>query len=487
MYTYNLYMLSIFSKIKNKVSNIISNRNTNIRLQKYKVTIDTDIDIDNMITDSSHTDSDEIPPSPSPSPPPPSPVITRHIFNIEIDETIIKRDYELQELLKTIDIYQIDVRNAILESRIEDAINNIPDVTDIAKIKLKLLYVIIANNMYHRLFEEKKRYSSSKTSRYIGVFQYNNYIIRIDDSPYSFMNENSVISASREFKVTNDDSTLYHNIIRPFLIYTNIRRNIKNEICDCVEPSCGCKYDDDGEDDGDNGNGGRRGIISHMCYSKLRKNTISFSIQYYVKDTISLYCWVKDNMAHNVYHQFNTIQQSFFIHLFHRCALLLREIHNASIVHGDIKPDNLLIREHENFDINHPTKCKNFTVYLIDFGLSGIHGVGVGTGGTVPYCHPEIKNITDITRHTKYRWKPLDVKHDVWSLGVMFLTMYIYRDFHNYYYKYPDYFFRKDGYVSSLIIDVITHNKLNQIFTRILSYESIPSGELCKLLEDIAS
>jgi serine/threonine protein kinase len=124
---------------------------------------------------------------------------------------------------------------------------------------------------------------------------------------------------------------------------------------------------------------------------------------------------------------------------------------------------------------------------LIDFGLSGIHGVGVGTGGTVPYCHPEIKNITDITRHTKYRWKPLDVKHDVWSLGVMFLTMYIYRDFHNYYYKYPDYFFRKDGYVSSLIIDVITHNKLNQIFTRILSFESITSGELCKLLEDIAS
>ena len=481
MYTYNLYMLSIFSKIKNKLIHIISNRNTNNRLQNYKVIIG----INNMNTDSLDPDGDGI--SPPPSPPPPSPIIKRNIFNIEIDETIIKKDYELQELLKTLDIYQIDVKNAILESRIEDAISNIPDVTDIAKIKLKLLYVIIGNNMYHRLFEEKKRYSSIKTTRYIGVFRYNNYIIRMDDSPYSFMNENSVIRATPVFKDTNVDSNMHHNIIRPFLIYTNIRRNIKNEICDCVEPTCDCKYSDgDGDGDGDSNFGGS-GDVSHMCYNKLRKNTISFSIQYYVKDTISLYCWVKDTMANNAYNQFNSIQQSFFIHLFHRCALLLREIHSASIVHGDIKPDNILIREHDNFDINHPEKCKNFTVYLIDFGLSGIHNVGIGTGGTIPYCHPEFKNITDTTSSSKYHWKTLDMKHDIWSLGVTFLTMYIYRDFYNYYYKYPGYFFRKDGYVSSLIIDVITNNKLNQLFTKLLSYECITSGELCKLLEDIAS
>ena len=471
-------MLSIFSKIKNKVIHIISNRNTRNRIQKYEVIIGSDC---------MNTEDDGI------SPPPPSPVIKRQIFNIEIDETIIKKDYELQELLKTLDIYQIDVKNAILESRIENALRDMPDATDIAKIKVKLLYVIIANNMYHRLFEERKRYSSIKSSRYIGVFRYNNYIIRIDDAPYSFMNEDTITRASCIFKDISDETSIsiHKNIIRPFLIYTNIRRNIKNEICDCTEPKCECKYDDGDDDDhdGDDDDGSSSGSsdVSHVCYRKLRQNTISFSIQYYVKDTISLYCWVKDTMANNAYNQFYSIQQSFFIHLFHQCTLLLREIHSASIVHGDIKPDNILIREHDNFDINHPEKCKNFTVYLIDFGLSGIHNVGVGTGGTIPYCHPEFKNISDTNRSSKYHWKTLNVKHDVWSLGVTFLTMYVYRDFYNYYYKYPSYFFRKDGYVSSLIIDVITNNKLNQLFTKMLSYECIPSGEICKLLEDITS
>ena len=473
-------MLSIFSKIKNKLIHIISNRNTKNRIRNYEVIIGSY----SMNAESLDPEDCGI------SPPPPSPVINHQIFNIEIDETIIKKDYELQELLKTLDIYQIDVKNAILESRIENAIRDMPDATDIAKIKLKLLYVIIANNMYHRLFEERKRYSSIKSSRYIGVFRYNNYIIRIDDAPYSFMNEDTITRASRVFKDITDEtnSSIHKNIIRPFLIYTNIRRNIKNEICDCTEPKCDCKYGDEdgsgGNEDGGNEDGDGSDI-SHVCYRKLRQNTISFSIQYYVKDTTSLYCWVKDTMANNAYNQFYSIQQSFFIHLFHRCALLLREIHSASIVHGDIKPDNILIREHDNFDINHPEKCKNFTVYLIDFGLSGIHNVGVGTGGTIPYCHPEFKNISDTSRSSKYHWKTLNVKHDVWSLGVTFLTMYIYRDFYNYYYKYPGYFFIKDGYVSSLIIDVITNNKINQLFTKILSYECIPSDEICKSLEDI--
>ena len=478
-------MLSIISNIKNKIDNIISYRNTKKRIRIYEVIDDGDImKIDSL--NNEHEDANE---DGGISPPPPSPIITRRIFNLEIDETIIKKDYELQELLKTVHIYKFDVKNVILESRIENALNNIPDATDITKIKVKLLYIIIANNMYQQLFEEKKLYSPIKTIQYIGVFRYNDYIIRIDDSPYSFINEDEVIRASSVFNYANDVSNndcIHKNVIRPFLIYTNIRRNIKNEICDCRRPICQCKYyDNNNNDDDDDDN--NDDDVARICYKKLRQNTISFSIQYYVKDTISLYTWVRDNIGNYAYNQFSSLQHSFFIHLFHQCALLLRTIHSASIVHGDIKPDNILIREHDNFNINHPERCKNFTVYLIDFGLSGIHNVGVGTGGTIPYCHPEFKNIIDTNRSSKYHWKTIDVKHDVWSLGITFLTMYIYRDFYNYYHKYPSYFFRKDGYVSSLIIDVITHNKLNKLFTKILSSECIPSSEICDLLQEIAS
>jgi serine/threonine protein kinase len=160
----------------------------------------------------------------------------------------------------------------------------------------------------------------------------------------------------------------------------------------------------------------------------------------------------------------------------------LRDIHALSVVHGDIKPDNILIREHDTFDINHPEKCKQFTVYLIDFGLSGIHGKGYGTGGTIPYCHPEFKNIRDTNKTSKYNWKTVKLKHDVWSLGMAFLTMFIYRDFYNYYHKYPQYVFTSNGYISSLLLDVVSNQKLHGLFTKMLSVDCIPIEEVCELL-----
>ena len=404
--------------------------------------------------------------------------MTRRLFNREIDETVIKNDYELQELLRMMNLYKFDISNVTLEHRFETMVNAIPNATEIVKIKMKLLYIIIAHDMYRNIFEEKKQYNSIKINQPVGVFRYNDYIIRIDDCPFSFLNESVVNNATSNLPKNNP------HIIQPFLIYMNIRHNIvTNETCECRKPKCDCVYIDKAEDEYTEQE--HTFNVSKSCFHKLRDHTLSFSIQYYVKDSVSLYTWVRENLAIDIYNRFSAIQRSFFVHLFYQCSLLLRDLHSVSIVHGDIKPDNILICEHPNFNINHPERCKNFTVYLIDFGLSGIHHVGLGTGGTIPYCHPEFKNITDTNRTTKYNWKKIDVKHDVWSLGILFLTMYIYRDFYNYYHKYPNYFFLKNGYVSSIIMDVITDTKINDLFTRIMSEDCIPSNVVSSLLEEI--
>ena len=461
---------SIFNKIKNK---LLSNKNRKRTRRTYDIVFDTDIMTVDVDSDTSDNGT---------SPPPPSPLITRRLFNIDVDETIIKNDYDLQKLVNTMEIYQFNLENVVLERRIEQLIHDIPGASEIMKIKMKMIYIMIAHDIYRHVFEEKKLYSSTLTKQYIGVFHYSDYIIRIDDSPYSFINESAVVDATSKC----DE---HSNIIRPFLIYTNIRRNSKNNICECAtKVKCDCKYTDgaDAEIRDANADADTDGYdIRSRSFHKLRKNTISFSIQHYAKTTVGLYNWVKDNMGNYVYNQFSSIQLPFFIHLFYQCALLLREIHKVSVVHGDIKPDNIIIREHDDFDINHPDKCKNFTVYLIDFGLSGIHNVGIGTGGTIPYCHPEFKNTSDTISSKKYNWKTMNKKHDVWSLGISFLTMYIYRDFYNYYNKYPNYFFTKDGYISPLIIDVITHDKLNRLFTNLLSAECISSDELCETLHNM--
>ena len=454
-------MLAFFSKIKKRIRETLDKRNRLRKERSYAIIMESSIIP--VKCDSSLVEPETSAPS------------TRRLFCYDIEESSIQNDFECQELLTTMRRARIELAGLVLEPRIEEMIENIPNTTSITKVKLRIIYIIIALDIYNTLFVEKKHYRSLRSTRYLGVFRYKEYIIRIDDSPYSFINEADVSNAL-EGTVTAESG-----VVLPFLIYTNIRRDKCNKICECVPSStyCECKYYD---------NAGSHPSMDNLksdalsFYNKLRKDAISFSIQYYVENTMPLYNWVKDNFGSYVYSQFSNIQYPFFIHLFYKCAVLFRILHRAGIVHGDVKPDNILIREESTFDIHHPERCKHFKVFLIDFGLSGIQGKGYGTGGTIPYCHPEFKNIRDTNKSSKYYWKTLEVKHDVWSLGIGFLTMYIYRDFYSYYYKYPKYFFTNTGYVSSLILDVITHSGLHELFTKMMTQESISINEVCDLL-----
>jgi hypothetical protein len=486
-------MLSFFSNIKNIIREKLKHKHLSKRAKRYQVVVmgsDIITNDDDENDNENENDNDNKPPthsnisspneSPQPSPPPPSPMKIHTFFNTDIEDTILKNDYELQTLITTMKRRDIDLTKIVLEPRFEELLQSIPEMPDVIKIKLRILYIIIALDMYWNLFEEKKKYRTSKTKHTLGVFRYNDYIIRIDDSPYSFMNENDVIHAlSTKSPEWSASSASVNNIILPFIVYTNVKRDAKNRVCDCNTPICECRYLD-----GADNHPKMKELTDEgrYYYNALRENSISFSIQRYVKNTEQLYNWIKDNMGSYIYNQFSNIQYPFFIDLFLKCAILLRDLHAADVVHGDIKPDNILVCEGNDFNLHHSKNCKNFSVYLIDFGLSGIKNAGYGTGGTIPYCHPEFKNIHDTNRSSKYNWKKQQLKHDIWSLGIIFITLYIYRDFYNYYHKYPGYFFTKDGYVSSLILDVISNNKLHELFSKMLSHEGVSIDEVCESL-----
>ena len=143
---------SIFNKIKNK---LLSNKNRKRTRRTYDIVFDTDIMTVDIDSDTSDNGT---------SPPPPSPLITRRLFNIDVDETIIKNDYDLQKLVNTMEIYQFNLENVVLERRIEQLIHDIPGASDIMKIKMKMIYIMIAHDIYRHVFEEKKLYSSTLTN-----------------------------------------------------------------------------------------------------------------------------------------------------------------------------------------------------------------------------------------------------------------------------------------------------------------------------------
>ena len=399
-------MLSFLYKIKNNIRNKLKNKRIVSSTRQYEVVIGS-----TSMLDHNHDEDED------------NDTIT--MFRAKIDNKTVKGDYELQALIRIINIHSIDIEDLILEPRYEEAIRNIPGASDILKIKMRLLYIIIALNIYRDLFEEKKKYHSDKTSQYIGVFQYNEYILRIDDLPYSFINENEVITALRE---TPGDI-----IIRPLLVYINTKQNIKNEICDCREKQCDCSYYDNANRHPGMGELSTQALL---LYNKLRSNTISFSIQHYVKNTVTLYNWVRDNIGNTVYKQFSTIQHPFYVTLFERCARLLEEIHASAVVHGDIKPGNILIQNTTNIP------------YLIDFGLSGIHAVSEGTGGTKPFCHPVTRNVHNDEEET-YEWSKNYKHNDLWSVAMLFATILIFRNCYNLYTEYPGDFFDSEKYVSN--------------------------------------
>ena len=133
-------------------------------------------------------------------------------FSTILNKCDIESDYSLFDLKRIVTEHNIKIEDLILDDVFESEIdicdsdsdngdggvNNgdariIEKNYDIFKTKMRLFYVIIANNLHDRIFNKKKVYTSSSATHCVGVFQYDNYIIRIDDSPHCFESEKEVI------------------------------------------------------------------------------------------------------------------------------------------------------------------------------------------------------------------------------------------------------------------------------------------------------
>jgi len=94
---------------------------------------------------------------------------------------------------------------------------------------------------------------------------------------------------------------------------------------------------------------------------------------------------------------------------------VLEYIHSKSFIHRDIKPDNILVDN-------------NYNLYLIDFGISKVCSNENGytftrIKGTIAYAAPEM--IIEVgSDDNEERYCGINIKTDVWSVGVLLSYMY---------------------------------------------------------------
>ena len=203
--------------------------------------------------------------------------------------------------------------------------------------------------------------------------------------------------------------------------------------------------------------------IQHSSKSPLFP--LYYSIQPYV-DGITLDAWIEINKYKR---NFVEIVYDLFIQL---CAII-KELHELDCVHGDLKPGNILVVSN--------VKTSQNCLYLIDFGLSGKHlKTRHASGGTLPYCAPETQNTCALNVHNKhcknsaifnannykYNWSLHNKSHDIWSIGLIFMSIYIFKETYHYYRHYPYDFFTNDGYVSPKYFQEIEHEYIREVLSK---------------------
>ena len=174
----------------------------------------------------------------------------------------------------------------------------------------------------------------------------------------------------------------------------------------------------------------------------------TLEIQPLLSKSVSLCKWYR--LAHISINDCDFIVASIILSI----AKSIKYCHDKNLVHGDIKPNNILVVNGPGCDASFFTVRRDSIpeTYLIDFGLCGRENTDTGTGGTRPYCAPETMNVNGANAvHNDdvhdYNWCKMTKAQDVWSLGLMLFTMISYGSLFYYYNEFPKRVFDSSGYV----------------------------------------
>jgi len=229
-------------------------------------------------------------------------------------------------------------------------------------------------------------------------------------------------------------------------------------------------------------------VLPIYCHIKVTTPPLYYSVQPYISAGITLDVWIMSIQHKN---NFDELVYDVFMQL----SGILGELHEVECVHGDLKPSNILIVKNTHEDSQHV--C-NVCVFLIDFGLSGFHKkTKNASGGTIPYCAPETENTNANTRHSNnvflrphlfdYNWLTHDTSHDIWSLGIIFITIFVFKEIKHFYKNYPSDFFLTTGYVSSKYLNMVKHEYIRQILSDHILVEQSKRCDAFKLSDLISN
>jgi len=256
---------------------------------------------------------------------------------------------------------------------------------------------IMCNLRSIKLYENDIAYSKYRA----GVFKTDNFIIKIDTDSFNFKNEITGMYNLGKGLIEE------HSIVLPYYAH----------------------------------------------FSSKDKKNISFSVQPRIHDTISLRDWM-------MIYENQKLDIEFYIRMCIRISKSIQFISSKHVVHGDIKPDNIIVEYITNRS------------YIIDFGLCGLHDLSEGTGGTKPFCHPETRNTSDIYKdNTEYNWVKNTKYNDLWSISFIFATILIFRKCYVYYKDYPVNFFNGDKYINMTYLNYIPE-KFRLPFVCVLTKET---------------
>ena len=99
-------------------------------------------------------------------------------------------------------------------------------------------------------------------------------------------------------------------------------------------------------------------------------------------------------------------------------------------------------------------------------------------------------NVSNVSKNMEmdiYNWTKVQKHHDVWSMGLMFLTMIAFRKSYVFPKEYPSDFFEQTGHINPEYFNKIQNEPMRNLFQRALSpaEERITAAEFLTLARSV--